>query len=55
MSNTVKTAPTKPAATTNDSGRVKVGGGMLRFAAQNTTKSTHDAGRVKVGGGMVRF
>ncbi len=55
MSKTVKTTPAKPAASTNDTGRVKVGGGMLRFAASNTTKSTRDSGRVQVGGGMVRF
>lgn len=39
----------KPAATkeTKDSGRVHVGGGMMRF--------TKDSGRVHVGGGMMRF
>lgn len=55
MSKTVKTAAAKPVASTNDSGRVKVGGGMIRFAANVATKTTRDAGRVKVGGGMVRF
>ncbi len=40
----------KPATTTKatkNSGRVHVGGGMMRF--------TKDAGRVHVGGGMMRF
>ena len=31
MSNTTTTAPAKPAPATNDSGRVRVGNGMLRF------------------------
>jgi hypothetical protein len=39
--------PKKVAQATKDSGRVKLGGGMLRF--------TKDAGRVKLGGGMLRF
>jgi hypothetical protein len=55
MSKTVKIAPAKPVATTADSGRVKVGGGMIRFVASASAKSTKDMGRVKVGGGMVRF
>jgi hypothetical protein len=33
---------------TKDSGRVHIGGGMMRF-------DTRDAGRVHVGGGMMRF
>jgi hypothetical protein len=53
MSKTVNTAPAKPVASTNDSGRVKVGSGMIRFAT--TTKSIRDAGRVQVGSGMIRF
>ncbi len=50
MSKTIKTAPVKPIASTTDVGRVKVGGGMKRFA-----KPTRDTGRVQVGGGMKRF
>ncbi len=43
------TAPTKPnsSASTKDSGRVHIGGGMMRF--------TKDTGRVHIGGGMMRF
>jgi hypothetical protein len=41
-------ASTKSDAT-KDSGRVHIGGGMMRF---DTTK---DAGRVHIGGGMMRF
>ncbi len=37
----------KAAAATKDTGRVKVGGGYLRF--------TKDTGRVKLGGGYLRF
>ena len=48
MSKTVKTAPAKPAASTNDSGKVRVGNGMKRFA-------TKDSGKVRVGNGMKRF
>jgi hypothetical protein len=33
---------------TKDSGRVHIGGGMMRF-------DTRDSGRVHVGGGMMRF
>jgi hypothetical protein len=36
-------------ASTKDSGRVHIGGGMMHF---HTTK---DAGRVHIGGGMMRF
>lgn len=53
MSKTVKTAPAKPAST-KDTGRVHVGGGMMRFSSTKATK-TLDAGRVHVGGGMMRF
>ena len=54
MSKTVKTTTTKPAST-NDSGRVKVGSGLMRFSVKSTAKSTHDAGRVQVGSGLMRF
>lgn len=37
----------KAVAATKDAGRVKLGGGLLRF--------TKDAGRVKLGGGLLRF
>jgi hypothetical protein len=36
-------------ASTRDTGRVRIGGGMMHF---HTTK---DAGRVHIGGGMMRF
>lgn len=56
MTKTVKTASAKPVPATTDSGRVKVGGGMMRFASSKIVVSkTHDAGKVHVGGGMMRF
>ena len=56
MSKTVTTAPVaKPAASTTDAGRVKVGSGMMRFAVKTAAQSTVDAGRVQVGSGMMRF
>ncbi len=48
MSNTVKPVPAKPVASTADSGKVRVGNGMKRFA-------TKDSGKVRVGNGMKRF
>jgi hypothetical protein len=54
MTKTVKTAPAKPAST-KDSGRVHVGGGMMRFASTKAVTQTRDAGKVHVGGGMMRF
>ncbi len=54
MSKTIKTAPAKPAST-KDTGRVHVGGGMMRFAATTAPVKTRDAGKVHVGGGMMRF
>lgn len=36
-------------ASTRDSGRVRIGGGMMHF------HNTKDAGRVHFGGGMMRF
>ena len=53
MPKTVTTAPAKPVATTTDTGRVKVGGGVRRFA--KPVAPTSDNGRVKVGGGVRRF
>ena len=52
MSKTVKTAPAKPTPSTNDAGRVHVGGGMMRFSVKTAPKATKtaDAGRVHVGG-----
>lgn len=38
-----------------DTGRVRVGGGMLRFAAGATPDAVKDTGRVRVGGGMLRL
>ena len=56
MTKTVKTAPIKQAPSSNDTGRVKVGGGMIRFgAAKPGAPKTQDAGKVHVGGGMIRF
>ncbi len=54
MTKTVKSAPvaTKPTvapASTKDTGKVHVGGAMIRFA------STKDEGKVHVGGAMIRF
>lgn len=54
MTKTDKTAPVaiKPSAapaSTKDSGKVHVGGAMIRFA------STKDEGKVHVGGAMIRF
>jgi hypothetical protein len=34
---------------TKDTGRVHIGGGLMRFGA------TKDAGRVHIGGGLMRF
>ena len=39
MSKTIKTAPAKPAST-KDTGRVHVGGGMMRFAASAAPAKT---------------
>jgi hypothetical protein len=60
MSKTVKTQAkptTRPApASTNDTGAVHVGGGLMRFAVKADAKlTTADAGRVHVGGGLMRF
>ncbi len=38
-----------------DVGRVRVGGGMLRFTSGKTLDAVKDTGRVRVGGGMLRF
>ncbi len=38
-----------------DAGRVRVGGGMLRFTPGKTLDAVKDTGRVRVGGGMLRF
>lgn len=45
---TATVATTSAARDTKDSGRVHIGGGMMRF-------DTRDAGRVHIGGGMMRF
>jgi len=39
---------TSAARDTKDSGRIRIGGGMMRF-------DTKDSGRVRIGGGMMRF
>ncbi len=54
MSKIVKTAPAKPVST-KDSGRVHVGGGLMRFAAAQPNAKTRDVGKVHVGGGLMRF
>ena len=41
------------AASTKDAGRVKIGGGTMRF--KSAPAATRDAGRVKVGGGTIQF
>jgi len=41
--------------TVKDAGRVRVGGGMLRFTPGKTLDAVKDTGRVRVGGGMLRF
>lgn len=38
-----------------DTGRVRVGGGMLNFIPSKTLDAVKDTGRVRVGGGMLRF
>jgi len=43
----IPTSSTKISQSTKDSGRVHIGGAMMRF--------TKDAGRVHVGGAMMRF
>lgn len=48
---TIKTQTTKATqGQTKDSGRVHIGGGLMRFA-----KQVKDAGRVHIGGGLMRF
>ena len=51
---TVKTDTTKNSTPVNtkDSGRVHVGGGMMRYA---TPANSKDSGRVHVGGGMMHY
>ncbi len=46
----VETKTIVAAASTKDAGRVKIGGGAIRYAA-----NTKDAGRVKIGGGAIRY
>ena len=47
-STTPTVVTTSTARDTKDSGRVHIGGGLMRF-------DTRDAGRVHVGGGLMRF
>lgn len=47
-STTPTVAITSTARDTKDSGRVRIGAGMMRF-------DTKDSGRVRVGAGMMRF
>ena len=44
------TKPTVAPASTKDSGKVHVGGAMIRFSAP-----TKDTGKVHIGGAMIRF
>lgn len=55
MSKTVTTPVAKPVPATTDAGRVKIGGGMMRYTVKTAAKPTHDAGRVQIGGGMMRY
>lgn len=59
MSSTTKTAALPATKTTQvaassvkDSGKVRIGGGMIHFQAAASVK---DSGRVRIGGGMIRF
>ena len=40
---------------TQDSGRVRLGGGMISFDDTKVRDEIKDAGRTKLGGGMVQF
>jgi hypothetical protein len=40
---------------TEDSGRVRLGGGMISFDDTKVRDEIKDAGRTKLGGGMIRF
>ena len=51
---TVTAVGTTPDVIT-DTGRVRVGGGMLRFTMGSTPDAVRDTGKVRVGGGMLRF
>ncbi len=56
LTNDQVVATVTPALTegnTKDAGRVKIGGGTMRF--KSVPSNTRDAGRVKVGGGTIQF
>jgi hypothetical protein len=42
-------------APTEDSGRVRLGGGMITFDDNKVRDEIKDAGRTKLGGGMIQF
>jgi hypothetical protein len=42
-------------AATADSGRVRLGGGMISFDDVKIRDEIKDAGRTKLGGGMIQF
>ena len=49
----VDVTPTR--AQTDDSGRVRLGGGMISFDNTKVRDEIKDAGRTKLGGGMIQF
>jgi hypothetical protein len=40
---------------TTDTGRVRIGGGMISFDDNKVRDEIKDAGRTKIGGGMIQF
>ena len=46
-------APTRPQ--TEDSGRVRLGGGLISFDNTKLRDEIKDAGRTKLGGGLIQF
>ena len=43
------------ASQTEDSGRVKLGGGLITFDDAKVRDEIKDAGRTKLGGGLIQF
>ena len=44
-----------PSPATADTGRVRIGGGMISFDDTKVRDEIKDAGRTKIGGGMIHF
>ena len=44
-----------PRTGTEDSGRVRIGGGMISFDDTKIRDEIKDSGRTKIGGGMIQF